>query len=105
MRAALSALAVVLALAGPAAAQDESQGGEKNDNPFFASAIPEDFPARFTCHQAGQDILALDNVRSFAPKQINGVMTFSLITGDGVNHLIYLGGDTTCGLSVTPPGN
>ena len=103
MKPVLLALVIYLGPAFAAAAQDEPNAQPETDNPFFASAIPEDFPARFSCHQTGREILLLDEVRSFAPKLIDGVMTFSLITRDGVNHLLYLGSDTTCGLSVAPP--
>ena len=107
MKAALiPSLAIALGLATVATAQaqsDEAEAADADDNPFFASAIPETFAARFVCHQRGREIFDFNEVRSFAPKQIMGVMTFSLITKDGVNHLIYLGQDTTCGLSVTPP--
>ena len=80
-----------------------ASGPAEADNPFFQSRIPEDFKTSFVCHQAGTKTVELEGVSSFAPRKIEGVMTFSVITADGTNHLLYLGGQTTCRLAVTPP--
>ena len=96
------------ATAFPAVAQDTGPPGADADtepgSAFFQSRIPEEFKSLFVCHQAGAKIVELADVTSFAPRKIEDVMTFSVITKDGTNHLIYLGDGTTCGLSVTPPG-
>ena len=97
----------------PIAAQTSSQASENtqanqteqpsSDSPFFRTAIPENVPATFTCHQAGAEIIKLDNISSFLPSKVEGIFTYSLITKDGRNHLVYLGSTTTCSLTVTPP--
>ena len=82
----------------------ESQAEQSgSDSPFFRTAIPENVPATFTCHQAGAEIVKLDNISSFLPSKVEGIFTYSLITKDGRNHLVYLGSTTTCSLTVTPP--
>ena len=88
---------------GAAAAQDSQPDAGTEQDPFFQSQIPDNFQARFVCYQGGQQIVEHGAVISFAPSRIQDVMTFSLITRDGRNHLYYLGDGTTCGLTVTPP--
>lgn len=101
-------LAVALLLTLPPGAglaqTSQSEAGAEQD-PFFQSQIPENFQARFVCHQGGQMIVEHGAVTSFAPSRIQDIMTFSLITRDGRNHLYYLGEGTTCGLTVAPPQN
>ena len=97
----------------PIAAQTSSQASENtqanqteqpsSDSPFFRTAIPENVPATFSCQQAGVEIIKLDDISSFLPSKVEGIFTYSLITKDGRNHLVYLGSTTTCLLTVTPP--
>ena len=95
---------LLLALSpGAATAQDSQPDAGAEQDPFFQSQIPDNFQARFVCYQGGQQIVEHGAVTSFAPSRIQDVMTFSLITRDGRNHLYYLGDGTTCGLTVTPP--
>ena len=104
---------MVLIAPFPIAAQTSSQASENtqanqteqpsSDSPFFRTAIPENVPATFSCHQAGAEIIKLDNISSFLPSKVEGIFTYSLITKDGRNHLVYLGSTTTCSLTVTPP--
>ena len=109
------AVSAIIALIAPLpiAAQTSSQASENtqanqaeqsnSDSPFFRTAIPENVPATFTCHQAGAQIIKLDNISSFLPSKVEGIFTYFLITKDGRNHLVYLGSTTTCSLTVTPP--
>ena len=83
--------------------QEDQTEPSGSDSPFFRTAIPENVPATFTCHQAGAEIIKLDNISSFLPSKVEGIFTYSLITKDGRNHLVYLGSTTTCSLTVTPP--
>ena len=95
-------LLLSLALAPGALGQDKPAEGQEGDNVFMRTAIPENFVARFQCHQGGQRILELNEVKSFAPDRIAGLMTYSLATADGATHLVYLGADTTCSFAVSP---
>ncbi len=105
--------AVIFSANGPALGQDsgaaspaeERQDPKTDGNPFFRTAIPENVPASFSCYQGGNEILTLDRISSFLPNKVDGVLTYSLITRDGRNHLLYLGSGTTCRLTVTPPEN
>lgn len=86
-------------LAGEAAAQDPA-APEASTDEFRQTAIPAELGARFTCHQAGAEIVSVEGVTSFAPARVQGVMTFSLTTRAGETHLIYLGAATACRLTV-----
>ena len=109
------AVSAIIALIAPLpiAAQTSSQASENtqanqteqpsSDSPFFRTAIPENVPATFSCQQAGVEIIKLDDISSFLPSKVEGIFTYSLITQDGRNHLVYLGSTTTCRLTVTPP--
>lgn len=91
-------LGLVALLAAPAMAQDDA--AEPGDD-FRQTAIPETVDARFTCYQQGTEILSIENIASFAPARVQGVMTFSLRTHGDETHLIYLGETTACHLIVT----
>ena len=82
----------------PAPAPAEEPSATRDD--FRQTAIPEGVAARFTCHQAGAEIVALENVATFAPARVQGIMTFSLNTRDGRTHLVYLTGEAACRLEV-----
>jgi hypothetical protein len=94
MRNGAAGLAICLAL--PVAAQDSA--GAEDD--FRQTAIPATVDARFVCHQAGEQILSIEGIASFAPARVQGVMTFSLRTHGEETHLIYLGATTACQLVV-----
>ena len=96
-------LLAMLILSVPVAAQSEPPKKKPSDNPFFRTAIPKNVPSAFVCHQGGVEIIKLDGITSFLPSKVSGIFTYSLITKDGQNHLLYLGAQTTCRLSVTPP--
>lgn len=83
--------------------ENSSSTEEAERNPFFQSKIPDDFDSVFRCYQNGQPIVEIANVTSFAPRSVEGIMTFSIISKGGKNHLYYLGKDTTCSLEVEPP--
>ena len=102
-----AAMALIVPLQSAAQTSDNTQQNQTetpgSDSPFFRTAIPENVPATFTCHQAGAEIVKLDDISSFLPSKVEGIFTYSLITKDGRNHLVYLGSTTTCSLTVTPP--
>ena len=86
------AVSAIIALIAPLpiAAQTSSQASENtqanqaeqsnSDSPFFRTAIPENVPATFTCHQAGAEIIKLDNISSFLPSKVEGIFTCLLYT-------------------------
>jgi hypothetical protein len=78
--------------------QAQSPGSEEG---FMKTAIPENYRASFRCVQTGgSEFVVLNDVRTIAPDRVQGTMTFSINTGDGYTHLIYLGDGTDCHLEI-----